>query len=217
MSRSWYDIQKVRSPNDKWLSGALISDKKWTKSNLEEEKKVEVGKDAQQVRQPDCADKPLAGYASVGRRGAFQMNEHHEANRRRWDAVATEWRQLRDRDGLWKRCAHEPELAFEGDALQQIRRFYPNLSDRQVCVIGSGDNYAAFALAGLGARGTSVDISERQLEVAEARSPHPIRACGRGGSRGATTRLLRSRRVDKWVLRVDLRTGSSLQGRTGGA
>ncbi len=98
------------------------------------------------------------------------MNEHHEANRRRWDAVATEWRQLRDRDGLWKRCAHEPELAFEGDALQQIRRFYPELSGRQACVIGSGDNYAAFALAGLGARVTSVDISERQLEIAEDRA-----------------------------------------------
>src|SRR5262249_3453370 len=67
-------------------------------------------------------------------------------------------------------CASEPELAFEGEALQQIRRFYSDLSGRQVCVIGSGDNYAAFALAGLGAQVTSVDISERQLEVAEGRA-----------------------------------------------
>src|SRR4051812_9241612 len=110
----------------------------------------------------------LMGDSLCGR--SLQMNEYHEANRRRWDAVAAEWHQLGDRDGLWKRCAHESELAFEGDALQQIRRFYPDLSDRQVCVIGSGDNYAAFALAGLGARVTSVDISERQLEVAEARA-----------------------------------------------
>ena len=98
------------------------------------------------------------------------MNAYHEANRRHWDAAAAAWRELRERDGLWKRCASEPELAFEGDALQQIRRFYPVLSGRQVCVIGSGDNYAAFALAGLGARVTSVDISERQLEVAEGRA-----------------------------------------------
>jgi SAM-dependent methyltransferase len=52
----------------------------------------------------------------------------------------------------------------------EIHRFYPDLSGCQVCVIGSGDNYAAFALAGLGARVTSVDISERQLEVAEGRA-----------------------------------------------
>jgi len=37
-------------------------------------------------------------------------------------------------------------------------------------VIGSGDNDAAFALAGLRARVTSVDISQRQLDVAEDRA-----------------------------------------------
>src|SRR5215212_6622845 len=98
------------------------------------------------------------------------MNAYHEANRRHWDAAASAWRELRERDGLWKRCASEPELAFEGDALQLIRRLYPVLSGRQACVIGSGDNYAAFALVGLGAQVTSVDISERQLEVAEGRA-----------------------------------------------
>jgi len=59
------------------------------------------------------------------------MNAYHEANRRHWDAAAAAWRELRERDGLWKRCASEPELAFEGEALQQIRRFYPVLSGRQ--------------------------------------------------------------------------------------
>ena len=46
------------------------------------------------------------------------MNEYHEANRRHWDAAAAAWRELRERDGLWKRCASEPELAFDGEALQ---------------------------------------------------------------------------------------------------
>jgi SAM-dependent methyltransferase len=98
------------------------------------------------------------------------VNEHHEANRRHWDNAAATWRELRDRDGLWRRCALDPELAFEGEALEQIGRFYPELHGRHACVIGSGDNYAAFALAGLGARVTSVDISQRQLDVAEARA-----------------------------------------------
>jgi SAM-dependent methyltransferase len=37
-------------------------------------------------------------------------------------------------------------------------------------VLGSGDNQVAFALAGLGAKVTSVDISERQIEVARCRA-----------------------------------------------
>ena len=49
------------------------------------------------------------------------MNAYHEANRRHWDAAAAAWRELRERDGLWKRCASEPELAFEGEALQRER------------------------------------------------------------------------------------------------
>lgn len=98
------------------------------------------------------------------------MNERHEANRRHWDNAAAGWRALRDRDGLWTTCVDHPDVAFEGDAFEQIRRFCPDLNGRRVCVVGSGDNYAAFALAGRGARVTSVDISERQLQIAEERA-----------------------------------------------
>ena len=42
--------------------------------------------------------------------------------------------------------------------------------NKDVCVLGSGDNLAVFALAGMGARVTSVDISLEQLEVARRRS-----------------------------------------------
>ncbi len=97
------------------------------------------------------------------------MNDMHEANRRFWDATAAEWR-LRDRDELWRRCPEEPEVAFEGEALETIREFLGGLEGKSACVIGSGDNYAAFALAGLGATVTSTDISERQLQVAGARA-----------------------------------------------
>ena len=88
------------------------------------------------------------------------MIESHEANRRYWDASASGWQKLRDRDGLWRECAEDPDVAVEGEALD----------GRDVCVIGSGDNYAAFALAGMGARVTSTDISEGQLAVAASRA-----------------------------------------------
>ena len=98
------------------------------------------------------------------------MNEMHEANRRYWNANAQAWRQLRDQDKLWRRCPTQPECAFAGGALEMIRDLVGELRGKEVCVIGSGDNYAAFALAGLGANVTSTDISEQQLEVAAERA-----------------------------------------------
>ena len=61
-------------------------------------------------------------------------------------------------------------LGFAGGALGLIREVAGNISGKDVCVIGSGDNYAAFALAGMGANVTSIDISEQQLEVAARRA-----------------------------------------------
>ncbi|MBN1935277.1 MAG: class I SAM-dependent methyltransferase [Anaerolineae bacterium] len=99
------------------------------------------------------------------------INAAHELNRRHWDCAALEWKRLRDNDGLWSRCPGEPDLAFEGGALDLIRQAMGNdLAGKQVCLIGSGDNYAAFALAGLGARVTSTDISQAQLDVAAGRA-----------------------------------------------
>ena len=94
----------------------------------------------------------------------------HEANRRYWDALSPRWRELRDRDGLWTRCAGEPDLAFEGKALALIRATCGNLTGKAACVIGGGDAYAAFALAGLGARVTATDISQGQLDIARQRA-----------------------------------------------
>lgn len=48
--------------------------------------------------------------------------------------------------------------------------FLREIAGKQVCVLGSGDNQAVFALAGLGAAVTSVDISERQLSAAKKRA-----------------------------------------------
>ena len=48
--------------------------------------------------------------------------------------------------------------------------FLKDIDGRAVCVLGSGDNEVAFALTGLGANVTSVDISERRLAVAADRA-----------------------------------------------
>ncbi|MDD9948608.1 MAG: class I SAM-dependent methyltransferase [candidate division Zixibacteria bacterium] len=77
---------------------------------------------------------------------------------------------MRERDGLWRRCPVEPELGFAGGAFELIGSLVGDLEGKKVCVIGSGDNFAAFALAGMKAHVTSIDISERQLETASARA-----------------------------------------------
>jgi SAM-dependent methyltransferase len=94
----------------------------------------------------------------------------NQANQRYWDAMAPDWQKLRDQDQLWQQCPQQPELAFDGESLAMIRQFVGDLQDKQACVVGSGDNYAAFALAGMGARVTSTDISARQLAVARERA-----------------------------------------------
>jgi SAM-dependent methyltransferase len=51
-----------------------------------------------------------------------------------------------------------------------IGQLLGDLVGRRACVIGAGDAYAAFALAGAGAAVTAVDISQGQLDVAAARA-----------------------------------------------
>jgi SAM-dependent methyltransferase len=99
-----------------------------------------------------------------------RMNETHETNRHFWDRISDYWRRLREEDKHFLRLTTEPELAFEGGLLEVIRGALPDLKEIDVAVVGSGDNYVAFALAGLGAKVTSIDISQAQLDVARARA-----------------------------------------------
>lgn len=73
---------------------------------------------------------------------------------------------MHDRRGTWKLCAQSPELVFVPEEMKHLQ----GLSGKRAAVLGSGDNLAAFALAGLGARVTSVDISRNQLEIARERA-----------------------------------------------
>ncbi len=100
------------------------------------------------------------------------MNSMHEANRRYWDGAAEWWGRLEEEGGLWERFAGEPGIAFTGGALGLVREVAGTLSGKDVCVVGSGDNLASFAFAGMGANVTSVDISEERLSKASKRATH---------------------------------------------
>lgn len=93
-------------------------------------------------------------------------NDIHEANRARWDAASETWARGADSRGLWRRCPAEPELVLSDRELAHLA----GIAGKRVCVLGSGDNQVAFALAGMQAEVTSVDISQRQLDVARQRA-----------------------------------------------
>jgi SAM-dependent methyltransferase len=93
-------------------------------------------------------------------------NRFHAANRRRWDAGSGSWARRADTRGTWKKCHQDPSLTLHAAELKWLR----DVAGKSVAVLGSGDNQVVFALSGLQAKVTSVDISERQLEVARQRA-----------------------------------------------
>lgn len=93
-------------------------------------------------------------------------DQHHEANRRRWDAGSALWARRADTRGIWRSCHLDPTLALHSAELKWLK----DVGGKNVAVLGSGDNQVVFALSGMGARVTSIDISEQQLDVARSRA-----------------------------------------------
>ena len=90
----------------------------------------------------------------------------HEANRRSWDAVSAQWQAGIDAKVDWRSIPDDIRIALDDVEL----KYLGDVSGRSVCVLGSGDNLVVFALAAAGARVTSVDISQAQLDIAAGRA-----------------------------------------------
>lgn len=96
------------------------------------------------------------------------MSRHpmHEANRRGWDAVSAQWQAGIDARVDWRGIPGDIRIALDDVEL----KYLGDVSGRSACVLGSGDNLVAFALAAAGVRVTSVDISQAQLDIAAGRA-----------------------------------------------
>lgn len=95
-------------------------------------------------------------------------NEMHDANRKWWDASSPEWKQL-DKD-IWETCKQNSSFALDSRMQEIVDEFIENPEGKKACVISSGDNFAAFALAGMDMKVTSTDISELRLDIARERA-----------------------------------------------
>lgn len=96
----------------------------------------------------------------------MDASEYHEINRKSWNAVSDWWHDhMYARDG-WRRAASDPTAVFSRAEL----RFLGDLTGAKACVLASGNNLTAIALAAMGAAVTSVDISESQLDLARRKT-----------------------------------------------
>ncbi|MDP6595156.1 MAG: class I SAM-dependent methyltransferase [Candidatus Poribacteria bacterium] len=93
------------------------------------------------------------------------MNSH-QSNQDFWDASANWWKEKEDHRGLWRKAHENPSSVL---SLLEMS-FVNNIEGKEVCVLGSGDNEVAFALVGLGGWVTSVDFSQRRLDIAANRA-----------------------------------------------
>ena len=84
-----------------------------------------------------------------------------------WNEVSdSEWyRSLRTEERL-DAIRKNPRTAFHPSVLALLEKHIGDFKGRRILLPSSGDNHAAFAFAFLGAKVTSADISERQLENA---------------------------------------------------
>ena len=85
---------------------------------------------------------------------------------RRWDAASAGWQATVERNIDRRRCPADPAVALIKEELELLG----DVAGRDVCVLGNGDHLAVFALVGMGARLTSVDISQAQRDTAASRA-----------------------------------------------
>ncbi|UCC16986.1 MAG: class I SAM-dependent methyltransferase [Dehalococcoidales bacterium] len=92
----------------------------------------------------------------------------HEANRKWWDVSSPDWKKLDEE--TWKTCKEQSSFALDNKMQKVFNEFIGSAEGKNACVISSGDNFAAFALASKGMKITSTDISEIRLNIARERA-----------------------------------------------
>ena len=81
-----------------------------------------------------------------------------------WNRSSETW--YKDIDIYVKQIIEKPEIAFPSSVFKLLQETFPSFEGINVCVPSSGDNTAVYAFHLLGAKVTSVDLSEKQIEKA---------------------------------------------------
>ena len=95
------------------------------------------------------------------------VEEREIAVKRYWNEIAdSEWYQSLRTEERLDRLRKDPKTAFYPGVLELMEKHVGKFKGKNILLPSSGDNHAAFAFALMGAKVTSADISERQLENA---------------------------------------------------
>src|SRR4051812_49027698 len=81
-----------------------------------------------------------------------------------WDDWSGTWYKKYRTDEVILKIIKNPESVFHPTVYSMIKKAFPSLKGKRICVPSSGDNHAVFAFHLMGAQVTSTDISEKQLE-----------------------------------------------------
>ncbi|MGM0879413.1 MAG: class I SAM-dependent methyltransferase [Bacillota bacterium] len=92
------------------------------------------------------------------------MDNYTNVIKNNWNQWSETWYQRYRTDEAISKIIKTPESAFHHTAYSMLKKAFPNLHGKRVCVPSSGDNHAVFAFHLMGAKVTSCDISEKQLE-----------------------------------------------------
>lgn len=96
------------------------------------------------------------------------MEEWELEIKRYWNEVSdSEWYQSLRTEERLNRLRDDPGTAFDPGVLELMERYAGTFQGKKILLPSSGDNHAAFAFALMGAKVTSADLSERQLENAK--------------------------------------------------
>lgn len=94
------------------------------------------------------------------------MSRDIDKIRKQWNEDSDTWYKRYRTEEKIQRIIDEPESAFHKVTLSIIKESFSELKGKRILVPSSGDNHAVFAFCLMGAKVTSCDISERQLENA---------------------------------------------------
>lgn len=88
--------------------------------------------------------------------------------KKHWNSVSdSDWYMSLRTDEKILKIQENPAIAFHPAVFELIKKYMGEVSGKYILLPSSGDNHAAFAFAIMGAKVTSADISERQLENAK--------------------------------------------------
>ena len=88
--------------------------------------------------------------------------------KKHWNSVSdSDWYMSLRTDEKILKIQENPAIAFHPAVFELIKKYMGEVSGKYILLPSAGDNHAAFAFAIMGAKVTSADISERQLENAK--------------------------------------------------